>query len=576
MLRHLHLRNFAVVEELDLDFDPGLTVFTGETGAGKSILIEALGFLLGDRADAAMIRAGAERMEASATFVCQNVPDLLPLLAQQELEPGDGEILIRRVVGQDGRSKAFINGSPVALQFLREVGELFVDIHGQHAHQSLQKSSAQRDLLDEFGGHGKELATVQQAWKQWADATHKLADISGVGKDREAELTLLRYQVDELRDLKPEPGEAERLEAEYRRLANGARLQEVLQTVLASLYETEHSSYTRLGNATRDLADLQRFDPSLSGLRELLDTAAIQISEAVDGLRQYLDRLELDPGQLRAVEQRLDELHDAARKHRVPVTELHAQREQLEQRLAALEQSEESVTLLTARRDAALKDYAAAAIVLHGKRNTAATTLSTKVQKQIREMGMPGAEFSIDVTATGDDAPAPRGGDDVQFMVTANPGQPLRPMTKVASGGELSRISLAVQVSGSRERGIATLIFDEVDAGIGGGVAEIVGNLLRKLARGRQVLCVTHLPQVASQGEHHFQVEKSTARKNTRTEVRALDKNGRVGEIARMLGGLKISEQTRAHAKEMLNAATSDQRPATGSYKLQATSYKEE
>ena len=552
MLRHLHLRNFAVVEELELEFGPGLSVFTGETGAGKSILIEALGFLLGDRADATLIRAGAERMEASATFASQDVPELLPLLELQELDSGAGELLIRRVIGQDGRSKAFINGSPVAQQFLREVGELFVDIHGQHAHQSLQKSSAQRDLLDDFGGHEKELAAVQDAWRRWSDAARHLADLNGGGKDREAELTLLRYQVDELRDLKPEPGEAERLEAEYRRLANSARLQEVLQTVLASLYETEHSSYTRLGNATRDIADLQRFDPSLAGLRELLDTAAIQISEAVDGLRQYLDRLELDPGQLRAVEQRLDELHDAARKHRIPVTELHAQREQLEQRLADLEQGEESVALLTARRDAALKDYVLAAGILHTHRNSAAATLTGKVQKQIRELGMPGAEFRIEVTNDPEGAPAPRGGDEVQFLVSANPGQPPRPLNKVASGGELSRISLGIQVSGSGERGIATLIFDEVDAGIGGAVAELVGRLLRKLARGRQVLCVTHLPQVACQGEHHFQVEKSTARRNTRTEVRLLDKKGRVEEIARMLGGLKISEQTRAHAREML------------------------
>jgi len=552
MLRHLHLRNFAVVEELELEFGPGLTVFTGETGAGKSILIEALGFLLGDRADATLIRAGAERMEASVTFSCHDVPDLLPLLAQQELDSGADELLVRRVIGQDGRSKAFINGSPVAQQFLREVGELFVDIHGQHAHQSLQKSALQRDLLDDFGEHEQELAAVQQAWKRWSDAARQLADLDGGGKDREAELALLRYQVDELRDLKPESGEAERLEAEYRRLANSARLQEVLQTVLASLYETEHSSYTRLGNATRDIADLQRFDPSLAGLRELLDTAAIQISEAVDGLRQYLDRLELDPGQLRAVEQRLDELHDAARKHRVPVTELHTQREQLEQRLSALEQGEESAALLTARRDAALKDYAQASAVLHTRRNSAAAALTGKVQKQIRELGMPGAEFRIEVTNDPSGAPAPRGGDEVQFLVSANPGQPPRPLGKVASGGELSRISLGIQVCGSGTRGIPTLIFDEVDAGIGGGVAELVGRLLRKLARGRQVLCVTHLPQVACQGEHHFQVEKSTQRRNTRTGVRPLDKQGRVEEIARMLGGLKISEQTRAHAKEML------------------------
>lgn len=556
MLRHLHLRNFAVVEELDLEFAPGLTVFTGETGAGKSILIEALGLLLGDRADAAVLRAGAERMEAAATFSCANRPDLAALLAQQEIESGDGELLIRRVVGADGRSKAFVNGSPVPLQFLREVGELFVDIHGQHAHQSLQRPAAQRLLVDEFGGHEKELAATQDAHRRWNDTTRRLADLAGGGKDREAELALLRYQVDELRDLKPEPGEAERLETEHRRLANGARLEEVLQGVLASLYETEHSSYTRLGSATRDIADLQRLDPSLGDLREMLDNAAIQISEAVDGLRQYLDRLELDPGQLRAVEQRLDELHDAARKHHIPVTELHVRREHLERRLAEMEQGEETAAQLTAQRDAALSDYTRAAQALHACRSAAAAALAAQVQKQIRELGMPGAEFRIEVTAGGADTPpAARGGDEVQFLISANPGQPARPMSKVASGGELSRISLAVQVCGNRDRDGVALVFDEVDAGIGGGVAEIVGRLLRRLARGRQVLCVTHLAQVACQGEHHFQVQKSTARKSTRTEVNELESKQRVEEIARMLGGLKISAQTRAHAQEMLEAA---------------------
>ncbi len=556
MLRHLHLRNFAVVEELELEFGPGLTVLTGETGAGKSILVEALGLLLGDRADAAMLRAGAERLEASATFACGDRPELAALLAHQEIGAGEDELLIRRVVGADGRSKSFVNGSPVPLQFLREVGELFVDIHGQHAHQSLQKNAAQRALLDEFGGHGKELTAVQDAWRRWSDAVRRLADLAGGGKDRDAELALLRYQVEELRELEPEAGEAERLETEHRRLANGARLEEVLQGVLSSLYETEHSSYTRLGSATRDIADLQRFDPSLAGLRELLDTAAIQISEAVDGLRQYLDRLELDPGQLRAVEQRLDELHDAARKHHVPVTELHVRRAELEQRLATMEQGEEAAARLATQRDAALKDYDAAAQALHGCRRAAAERLAAQVQKQIRELGMPGAGFRIDVQAGSGSEPASRGTDEVQFLVSANPGQPLRPMSKVASGGELSRISLAVQVSGSRERGGVTLVFDEVDAGIGGGVAEIVGRLLHRLAQGRQVLCVTHLAQVACQGDHHFQVEKSTARKSTRTGVRRLDTSERVEEIARMLGGLRISAQTRAHAQEMLAAAS--------------------
>lgn len=552
MLKQLTIRDFAVVEELDLQFAPGLTVFTGETGAGKSILMEALGLLLGDRADTTIIRGNCGSCEVTGSFDLSAAPDLKAWLGSQALDVDGDELLIRRVVGRDGRSRAFLNGSPAPVNLLRNAAEFLVDIHGQGEHQSLLRRDMQRRTLDEFGGHGKELAAAGAACADWVRAAEQLRELSATGPDRDAQLALLRYQLEELETEHVEADEIEGLDAEHRRLANTARLLESMQRLASDLYESEQSAQAQTGRAARELQDLERFDARLGGIWALLEAALIQLDEAAAELRRYLDRLEPDPGRLNEVEQRMDKLHDLARKHRVPPQHLPAHMEDLRSRLRALEDSSTLVAELRARQAQAQDRYQAAASALHKCREQAAARLTAALVKQVRELGMPNASFVIDVRNAPAETPQAHGDDQIEFLVTVNPGQPPRPLNRVASGGELSRISLAIQVIASRDAGTPTLVFDEVDAGIGGATAEIVGALLHRLAERRQILCVTHLAQVACQGDNHFQVEKLTTRNTTRTQVIALGRDRRVEEIARMLGGVKISEQTRAHAREML------------------------
>jgi DNA repair protein RecN (Recombination protein N) len=552
MLTTLHIRDFAVIDELELKFEPGMTVFTGETGAGKSIIVDALGLVLGDRADSAMLRGGAERCEISASFDIHAIPAAKDLLEGQAIPVEDDELLIRRILSTDGRSRAFINGSPVPVQALREIGEMLVDIHGQHAHQSLLKREAQRDLLDAYGDYAPELEQVAGLYREWRSVSAQLQQLGSVGEDREARLELLRYQVQELDALGPANGEFEALETEYARLANASRLLESTQAAYQQLSEDDAAIAVQLKRLERELQELIRYDAGLQPIIELLQAAGIQLNEAVDELRHYVERLDLDPDSLRTTEQRLSALHDMARKHRVQPEALPQHLESLREQLDNLESSDARHAALKADETRILKDYDTACERLHQARQQAATALATAVTDQIRELGMPAGEIRIEVTPESGTLPAATGRDRVEYLVTTNPGQPPRPLGKVASGGELSRISLAIQVIGSRDSGVPTLIFDEVDAGIGGGVAEIVGKLLRQLAGHRQVFCVTHLPQVASQGQQHLRVLKMTGDKETRTRVTTLSADERVEEIARMLGGLKITDQTRAHAREML------------------------
>lgn len=552
MLSTLHIRDFAVIDELELSFQTGMTVLTGETGAGKSIIVDALGLILGDRADSTMLRAGAERCEISATFDVSATPAVRELLETQAIPADDDEMLVRRILGADGRSRAFVNGSPVPLQALREIGEALVDIHGQHAHQSLLRRDAQRQLLDSYGDYEPLLAQLTGLYRKWRSITSQLQELGSSGDDREARLELLRYQVQELDALAPASDEFEALENEYSRLSNASRLLESAQVAYQCLSEDDSAIAVQLKRLERELLELGRFDAGLQPIIELLQSAGIQVAEASDELRHYLDRLDLDPERLHAVEQRLSSLHDMARKHKVKPEVLPQHLELLREQLNQLESSDERYAALKAEETRVLDDYNATSDRLHQSRKKAAATLAAAVTAQIRELGMPGGEFRIDITSEPDATPTAAGRDRVEFLVSANPGQPPRPLGKVASGGELSRISLAIQVIGSRDSGVSTMIFDEVDAGIGGGVAEIVGKLLRQLAEHRQIFCVTHLPQVASQGQQHLRVLKMTGDKETRTRVTALTADERVEEIARMLGGLKITDQTRAHAREML------------------------
>jgi len=553
MLKHLHIRDFAVIEELELQFDDGMTVFTGETGAGKSIIVDALGLVLGDRAESTIIRTNCERTEITAIFGLDNDSTIPILLNEQDINVDD-ELMLRRIINRDGRSRAYVNGSSVPAQFLRDLGERMVDIYGQHAHQSLLKRDIQRNLLDKFGQYEKQLNQTKDAYTQWHEATTELAKLSGSDEDRDAHLALLQYQVQELEALDLDPEKITALGEEHARLSNANRLLESCQQSYNALSEEEHSILSRVNHHLNELQELQRLDQTLSSINTMLESAAIQINETTDELRHYLDNLELDPARLKEVEENISNLHDIARKHKIRPEELFSHLNQLQADLKLLQDSEQRFTYLQHVQTEALENYWKAAEALNSSRKKSAGNLSKAITKKLHELGMPGGQFKIDIQEMDKDKPHQHGMDKIDYLVAINPGQSLQALSRVASGGELSRISLAIQVIASKDEGIPTLVFDEVDAGIGGGVAEIVGNLLHNLAEKRQVFCVTHLPQVASLGDHHLMVNKSTHAKTTLTQVINLNKDERIEEIARMLGGLNITEQTRAHAKEMLNA----------------------
>jgi DNA repair protein RecN (Recombination protein N) len=552
VLQQLTIRNFVIIDELDLEFRTGMTVFTGETGAGKSILVGALGLLLGDRADSSVIRNGCGQAEITAIVSIRDNQQLADLLSIQEISITDDELYLRRVINTDGRSRAFINGTPVTAQLLRDIGENLVNIHGQHAHQLLTRRDIQRGLLDNYGTLDKQLAGVRKVWQTWHDTTRQLDAYSRGNTDQEAAMDLLRYQIMELENLQPEEDEYTELNEEYRRLANASRLLESARQAIAIFSEDEQSISSQLHGMLNELQELEQFDAALTGINQMLNEASIQISEACDELRNYSDHLDPDQGRLQEVEQRLSKLHDMARKHKVNPAGLAQHLKDLGQQLAAFENSQEQVNLLRRQQAEALQSYHHNTKILHQARCHAAAGMALEITTRMRELGMPDGQFEIAVNPADDQTPKPYGTDQVEFLVNINPGQSLQPLRKVASGGELSRISLAIQVIGSSDKGTPCLVFDEVDAGIGGGVAEITGALLHRLAEQRQVLCVTHLPQVAAQGDHHIQVQKLSGKSSTTTRIRDLAADERIDEIARMLGGVKITDKSRGHAREML------------------------
>ncbi|MFO8155919.1 MAG: DNA repair protein RecN [Pseudomonadota bacterium] len=556
MLQQIHIRDFAIVDQLELEFGPGLTVLTGETGAGKSILLDALGLALGDRADSDAVAHGAERAEISAEFDLGDIADARDWLREQELDDADDPSLarIRRTISADGRSRAWINGRPAAVAALRELGEKLVDIHGQHAHQSLLRKEAQRQRLDDFAGHPDLLERVATRWREQRDLRSELEQLQQAGEDREARRELLAYQVQELEALGLGADEPAELEAEHQRLGHARRLIEACERAMATLYEGDDTTVsTLLGQTTGELEELQTVDSELGPAVELLNSAAVQVREAATELRHYRDGLELDPGRLEEVNQRLDTMYELARKHRRDPGELPELLPQLQEELAGLDHAGERLDGLQAELDAARAAYDTAAAELASSRREAADRLATEVNAHLEELGLGGATFEVELTPL-DNAGA-HGVEGVQFLVTTNPGQPLKPLQRVASGGELARISLAIQVITARSARIPTLVFDEVDVGIGGGVAEKVGRRLRELGIEQQVFCVTHQPQVAAQGHNHFQVSKENDDGITRTGFKALEDGQRVVEVARMLGGVEITSQTLAHAQEMIERA---------------------
>ena len=556
MLQHLYIRDFAIVHQLEIALDSGFSVLTGETGAGKSILIDALALALGERAESAVIRHGSDRAEVAAGFDLNPDQDAARWLREHDLFD-DGECLLRRVVERDKGSKAWINGRPVPVQSLREFGELLVDIHGQHEHQSLLKREAQREILDGYAGLTETVETLATHYQQWKSLEDRLQALRHQSADREARVELLRYQVKELDALALEAGEVPVLEEEHARLTNGAELLEGVQAVAQSVYDDDENSVARqLTRAVGKLDSLSQYDPKLGEITALLNEAAIQVDEAGSRLHHYLDNLELDPERLQAVERRLSSVHDLSRKHKVRAEELPAVHEHLRTELNDIEDLDTNLGKLEEDIRQEREAYLKAAKEVTRRRETAARKLARAVTSEMQELGMPGGNFDVTLAPLSEGEASAHGNERVEFQVSANAGQPAKPLNKVASGGELSRISLALQVVIAGLGSVPTMIFDEVDVGIGGRVAEIVGQKLRALGKSRQVLCITHLAQVAAQGERHLAVSKRVEGKITLAEVRPLIERERTLEIARMIGGVEISKQTLAHAKDMLSRAS--------------------
>src|SRR6188768_1574772 len=553
MLTHLQIRDFAIIDLIDLEVRAGLTVLTGETGAGKSIMVDALALLAGGKGGAEVVRAGTERAELSATFDISGSPSALrEMLAEQSVDAED-ELTVRRVIASDGRSRGYLNGVSIPLQLLRDVGGLIVDIHGQHEFQSLTRSSAQRELLDDFGDNLPLAASVREAHKVWIALVNRTVELEGKARDRESKLELLRFQVGELKALDLKEGEVAQLVEERTRHSNRGRLAEAAQAAVGLLYDSDDgNAHATASRALAGIKTLSSVDQRLAKVIPMVDEATIQIREAARELSRYLETLDIDPARQEEVERRLAAVEELGRKHRVPGHELAGRAVALEKELAELDSADNDLNALKKAQGEALEAYRKLATQLSAARQTSARALSKDITARMQTLGMAGGRFLIDVTQPNGE-PAAHGFDAVEFRVTANPGQPLRPLAKVASGGELARLSLAVQVAGS-SKDVRCMVFDEVDSGVGGAVAEIVGRELRELGARSQVLCVTHLAQVAAQGHHHLRVLKLTDGKTTRTTLTELTGQERVQEVARMLGGAQVTEKALAHAREMLSS----------------------
>jgi DNA repair protein RecN (Recombination protein N) len=557
MLLNLNILDLAVVKTLDLDLEKGMSVLTGETGAGKSILLTALGLALGDRADSGYVRPEAKRAEINLEFDLDDAPLAREWLAENELDDGE-RCLIRRVVGEDGRSKAYINNRPVTLQSLQELSEKLVEIHGQHAHLTLLGAEEQRHLLDAFAKNQPLLDRLNACHRQWHQAHRELAALKKASLDHSEREELLRYQLDELAQLDLAHFDYQALSDEHSKLANLGHILSNGQQQLDALYENDQVSVLRmLGHCVNELNHLARFAPELNDVCSLLAEAQIQIEEAALDLRRFLELQEADPKRLEELENRIGMIQSLSRKHHVAPEDLPELARKLAHELDNLTHSEERLGELEADVAKYLEQYRQLAVELTEKRRDGAGRLGRQISAMIKELGMPQGEFRVELSGPDSREPKPNGLDRIEFLVSANPGLPPKPLAKVASGGELARISLAIQVTTSSDKSTPTMIFDEVDSGIGGGIAEIVGQKLRSLSRDRQVMCVTHLPQVAAQAHHHLFVAKNQQTDITSSTVRVLDGEERILEVARMLGGVNITENTLAHAREMLTLGNS-------------------
>lgn len=554
MLESIIINNFTIIDRTSIDFGSGMTALTGETGAGKSILLDAIKLVLGDRADSDSIKSGCDKADIAVSFNIRGLDDATDWLRQQDLEYDD-ECLLRRIIQSNGRSRAFINGTPVPLNQLRILGEMLVDIHGQHEHQSLQKPRVQQQLLDAALPEQDLLPQVSELFANWKKLQQQLRLAKDHSAEKQQRIDLLQMYTRELNELDLQPGEVTSLQDEYNRLSHAGQILQSTSELINRLYDgDEYNIQANLSHCVQELEPLTQIDSSLGGATELLQNALIQIQEASSELRGYHDAIDLDPARLDWLNTRLSHAQDQARKHHISTDELVALRTQFDDELEQLQVSEQDLQQLEKQLLEARQDYLDKAVNLSSSRQSTAELLSNQITEVMQTLGMQGGQFKIHMHKLDDDSQfSAEGIDRIEFRVSANPGQPLKPLHKVASGGELSRISLAIQVILSESSQIPTLIFDEVDSGIGGGIAEIVGRKLRLIADNRQVFCVTHLPQVASQAHQHYQVSKTKKNDSTSTDVLVLNDQQRLEEIARMLGGMTITEQTRAHAQEMIN-----------------------
>ncbi|EKA5635185.1 DNA repair protein RecN [Vibrio navarrensis] len=554
MLAHLSVNNFAIVKSLQLELSKGMTTITGETGAGKSIAIDALGLCLGGRAEASMVRRGEEKTEVSAAFLLDNNLHASRWLEDNELLDGS-ECILRRIVTKEGRSRSFINGSPVPLSQLKALGQLLINIHGQHAHHQLMKSEHQMAMLDQYAGHLNLLKNTRVAYQNWRQADNHLKQLKENSLQNQAQKQLLEYQIKELNELAIGEDEFIELEQEHKRLSNSGELASTCQQAIELIYEGEEvNALGILQSASNALIELAELDPKLAALPDMVAEAIIQLEEANSELRSYLDNIDVDPSRLAYVEARFSKVMSISRKHHVLPEELYQHHQELLAQIEALDCSDEKMDELAANVEEKYHRFLEYAEKLHKSRCRYAKELNKLITQSMHELSMEKAVFSIEVSNEGTH-PSPLGLDSVCFLVSTNPGQPLQPIAKVASGGELSRISLAIQVITAQKVDTPSLIFDEVDVGISGPTAAVVGKMLRKLGESTQVLCVTHLPQVAGCGHQQMFVAKHSKNGTTETQMNLLDQEQRVCELARLLGGSQITESTLANAKELLIAA---------------------
>lgn len=555
MLIHISVQNYAIVDHLDLELHDGMSVISGETGAGKSIMLDALSLTLGARSDSSVIRPGADKAEVLSSFDISHIPEAQQWLKQRDLN-NEQQCILRRVITREGRSRGYINGTPSPLADLKALGELLIDIHSQHEHQSLLKTDTHRRLLDEYAGTTELTRAVQSLAQRWRTTEQQLEQLSANTEQQRAQRQLLTYQLEELETLALDENELEQLEQEHKSLSNSESLLDSCRHIIDSCSANESNNVlSTLTGLLQRAQTLTGASPAFAEATELLTSAHIQIEEAVSGFNRFIDHFDADPQRQQWLEERLDAIYTLARKHRIQPEQLHDLQLQLRAELIALDADEACAEHLQQAAELLAKEYQTKAQTLSQQRKKAAKKLAAAVMQQLHTLGMPDGQFSVALQPLETTAPAAQGLENIEFLVSANPGQPLRGLARVASGGELSRISLAIQVVTAQTSRVPTLVFDEVDVGIGGPTAEIVGQLLRQLGESGQVLTVTHLAQVAAQGHQHLLVHKAHQAKSTHTAVKRLSHEERVEEVARMLGGIDLTDESLLHARKILDSA---------------------